>query len=304
MWGIDSWGLFDWLGSAQVPLVSPFGQITLTLGLLTVGLWMLRRRGYPLTLGMSVLVLIVVPLVAYAGTISLPYTFSNGTLADAVQVNANFDTLVLESNDQDGRLTALEALPPGPQGPQGPIGPTGPQGIQGPPGFQGLQGVPGPPGSTGVQGPPGPAGTTGQSAVTIGGTAQIQVTSATNYTLIPGLAHTIVASGASRVLVATTGGVQNTGVGPTSFAVVDIALFVDGVQVGTGGSRRVYAANTQGVSQIVANWSFGVALPLSAGSHVIEVRVSGVDPGASNANVGSAPNTQLQGTLTVGTLNL
>jgi hypothetical protein len=37
--------------------------------------------------------------------------FSNGTLADADQVNANFAALVVESNAQDARIGALEAAP-------------------------------------------------------------------------------------------------------------------------------------------------------------------------------------------------
>ncbi len=47
---------------------------------------------------------------AVASTISMPYAFSNGTPADADEVNANFDTLVLESNAQDSRIAAIELL--------------------------------------------------------------------------------------------------------------------------------------------------------------------------------------------------
>jgi len=46
--------------------------------------------------------------VSYAATISVPYTFANGTPADAAEVNANFDVLVVESNAQDARVTAVE----------------------------------------------------------------------------------------------------------------------------------------------------------------------------------------------------
>jgi hypothetical protein len=45
---------------------------------------------------------------AYAATISVPHTFANGTPADALEVNANFDALVAESNDQHARITAVE----------------------------------------------------------------------------------------------------------------------------------------------------------------------------------------------------
>jgi hypothetical protein len=52
--------------------------------------------------------LVAVPVAAFAATISMPYSFSNGTIADANEVNANFDTLVVESNAQHGRIAALE----------------------------------------------------------------------------------------------------------------------------------------------------------------------------------------------------
>ena len=45
---------------------------------------------------------------SYAATVSLPYSFTNGTIADADHVNANFGALVAESNDQDSRLSVLE----------------------------------------------------------------------------------------------------------------------------------------------------------------------------------------------------
>ncbi len=51
---------------------------------------------------------VVIPTVAYAAVIAVPFTFQNGAVADADQVNANFDTVVGESNAQDGRLQALE----------------------------------------------------------------------------------------------------------------------------------------------------------------------------------------------------
>jgi hypothetical protein len=46
--------------------------------------------------------------VSYAATISVPYEFFNGTIADATEVNANFSTLVTESNAQDSRITTVE----------------------------------------------------------------------------------------------------------------------------------------------------------------------------------------------------
>jgi hypothetical protein len=52
--------------------------------------------------------LLVIPLAAYATTISVPNNFVNGTVAEADEVNTNFATLVTESNDQDLRIGSLE----------------------------------------------------------------------------------------------------------------------------------------------------------------------------------------------------
>jgi hypothetical protein len=52
---------------------------------------------------------IVLSTAAYAAVVGVPNTFSNGTIADANEVNANFDVLVSESNDQDARLASLGA---------------------------------------------------------------------------------------------------------------------------------------------------------------------------------------------------
>jgi len=52
---------------------------------------------------------VAVAAVSYAATVSVPYTFVNGTVADATEVNANFSALVTESNAQDSRLATLEA---------------------------------------------------------------------------------------------------------------------------------------------------------------------------------------------------
>jgi hypothetical protein len=49
-----------------------------------------------------------IPLAAYAAQISVPYDFVNGTVADATEVNANFDALEAESNGQDNRITTVE----------------------------------------------------------------------------------------------------------------------------------------------------------------------------------------------------
>lgn len=56
-----------------------------------------------------VVTLVLLPVVGFASQASLPNVFVNGTVADADQVNANFNALVTAVNDNDTRVTALEA---------------------------------------------------------------------------------------------------------------------------------------------------------------------------------------------------
>ena len=96
---------------------------------------------------------------------AVPNSFSNGTPADADQVNANFTEVV----NQISTLAESGVVgPEGPQGPQGPAGPQGDQGIQGltgPQGDQGIQGIAGPQGDQGIQGVAGPQGDQGIQGV-------------------------------------------------------------------------------------------------------------------------------------------
>lgn len=83
-------------------------------------------------------------------------TFTNGTVADADDVNANFTEL-------ETRINTI-SLTPGPKGDTGPQGETGPQGatgLQGPAGADGKDGATGPEGPVGLQGPAGADGATG-----------------------------------------------------------------------------------------------------------------------------------------------
>jgi len=91
--------------------------------------------------------------------------FSNGGIADADDVNANFNEL--------GTRIETISLTPGPVGAAGSQGPVGPQGLQGLQGFQGAAGVAGAVGAQGpagadstVAGPTGPAGTDGATGLT------------------------------------------------------------------------------------------------------------------------------------------
>lgn len=54
--------------------------------------------------------LIAFPLLAQASSVTTPYTFTNGTIASATEVNANFAAFEIGIDDNDARLDVLEAL--------------------------------------------------------------------------------------------------------------------------------------------------------------------------------------------------
>jgi hypothetical protein len=178
----------------------------------------------------------------------------------------------------------------GPTGPTGPVGATGPTGPTGPAGATGATGA---------------SGTSGQSVTEVYGTGQLVVsTSTTSYTLIPGLTTTINVPANSMVIVHTDGGIQSTGATSSSYSVVDVGIFVDGVVSSQGGQRRIAIANTSSLAQLIANWSMTRSYSLSAGNHTFEVKAVNGAAGSSNANVSSASAPQLQGVLTVTIIKL
>lgn len=150
----------------------------------------------------------------------------------------------------------------------------------------------------------GSGGTTGQDIYEVYGTAQIAVTSAmTSYTLIPGLTQTITIPSNCEVYVHTDGGIQCTATG-SAYSIVDVAIFVDGTVSSQAGVRRVVAANTTGLAQVIENWSMGKTYTLTPGSHTFAVKtLYPTGTGASTANVSSGSAPQLQGVLTVTILN-
>jgi hypothetical protein len=219
---------------------------------------------------------LVALFVALGGTGYAASVGRNSVGSRAIRNNA-----IKSADVRDDGLTGADinesslSLSQGPVGPAGPIGPTG---------------------NVGATGPTGLAGTTGQLVTTAAGTGQLQVTAATNYTLIPGLTQTVNVPAGASVYVSTDGGIQNTASGNT-YAVVDIALFVDGAL--SPAQRRIVAANTSAVAQMIGDWSFGRAYSLAAGSHTFEAKAAGVDPVAATANVSSGTSPLLKGTLTV-----
>jgi hypothetical protein len=140
---------------------------------------------------------------------------------------------------------------------------------------------------------------TGQDIFEVYGTAQLAVTSAaTSYVLIPGLSQVVNIPAGYKAYVSTDGGIQCTATG-NAYSVVDVTLFVDGNQSTQAGSRRIVAANTTGLAQMITNWSLGKTYTLSPGNHTFDVRVASAGVGSSTANVSSNSAPQLQGVLTV-----
>ena len=167
------------------------------------------------------------------------------------------------------------------------------------PGPEGPPGAEGPAGPMGASGPAGDPGTTGQEIYEAYGTGQLVVSAqTTTFVTVPGLSLTVNIPTGARVRVDTNGGIQCSMPG-NAYSVVDLALFVDNASPGQAGMRRVVAANTAVVGQMIAGWSFGRTFNLGAGSHTFEVRGISVDPGAAAANVSSGSAPQIQGVLTV-----
>jgi len=107
-WGDENWGTMLWGLPVSVPALEWFGLGVLALGLSAMAAWTLRKRRP--ALGLSVLlVLLAIPLVVAAGTLTVPNTFTNGTTADADQVNDNFGAVKAAVDDNDSRITAAQS---------------------------------------------------------------------------------------------------------------------------------------------------------------------------------------------------
>lgn len=94
MWG-DIWGEFLWGEPiAQVPSIGLFGLLILALAVMMIGVAAHRRDGSRWIIWTVSCVGVLIPFTIYAGTTILPHSFVNGTIADATEVNENFDALV------------------------------------------------------------------------------------------------------------------------------------------------------------------------------------------------------------------
>jgi hypothetical protein len=164
---------------------------------------------------------------------------------------------------------------------------------------------------TGPEGPAGPAGPSGSIGspivVTTAGTGSLVMDeTALTYTQIPGLSATVTVPAGStyKALIETDGGVQLNSDNPAAFCFADVALFVDGTQVGS--SRRLQVSNTASVLYSVGTYGLSVQTNLPAGTHTVAAMaktfVSIVIPCyVSSAATGSGlpGNPRLQGVLNV-----
>ena len=103
----------------------------------------------------------------------------------------------------------------------------------------------------------------------------------------------------SEVFISTDGGIGTTSNSSTGFSIVDVIIGVDD-QVAQ--FRRVIAANTTGLTNMIAYWSFAVSRTLTAGQHTIEVAAKS-GGFSSDATVSGDGSSVLQGQLTVMIIN-
>lgn len=164
----------------------------------------------------------------------------------------------------------------------------------------------GPEGPAGPAGPPG-AGGSSPVLVTAYGTAPLIIdSSALGYALIPGLSSSVTVPPGSTysTLIETDGGIQLNSADPNAIGFTDVAVFIDGAQVGSG--RRVGVSNSTTVLYSVGSYGFSVQTSLSAGTHTIAVMAKRfpttlIDSYVSSGATGSGlpGNPRLQGVLNV-----
>lgn len=86
MWG-QNWGQMIWGGLRAVPAMPLWGIALLCGAFVVLGVRFVRARR-PVVGGAVLVLALAVPLTAKA--VTLPFSFTNNTVADATQVNANF----------------------------------------------------------------------------------------------------------------------------------------------------------------------------------------------------------------------
>jgi hypothetical protein len=99
MWA-SKWGQMLWGTRASVPAMSMGSLVLLSVLLLAIGYWMGKRSRVPRWLPwVSGIAAALLPLAAArAANLVLPFTFTNGTVADANQVNQNFASVATQTD--------------------------------------------------------------------------------------------------------------------------------------------------------------------------------------------------------------
>jgi hypothetical protein len=110
MWQ-QNWGDMIWGGVAAVPAINSMALLALGAALGLIGRFMIKKGGFARLSALLGLALLVISVPLTVRALSLPHIFSNGTVADAGQVNANFSSLAVAIDQDRARLGSLENAP-------------------------------------------------------------------------------------------------------------------------------------------------------------------------------------------------
>lgn len=122
------------------------------------------------------------------------------------------------------------------------------------------------------------------------GTGTLVIGSGSGFQQIPGLSSTIDLADSSILIINTIGGFTNSGI-VSDYVVVDIAIYIDGVNSGTPSYQRLANMNGPTLTGVPTHWSIVRKFVLGPGTHTVDVRASWVqsNKGGITANVSSAP---------------
>ena len=138
----------------------------------------------------------------------------------------------------------------------------------------------------------------GQTTYATYGDSSLTAPTLNIYTLIPNLTQTISVPSNCSVFITTTGGV-GTSNNNSNTATVDIAIFIDGALLPSGGFSRINSVNPNAINNGFTNetWAVSTIQTLSAGNHTIDVRVNPRSITGGNIVVSGPINNVRQGEL-------
>ncbi|MEO7998208.1 MAG: hypothetical protein ABI852_12225, partial [Gemmatimonadaceae bacterium] len=147
-------------------------------------------------------------------------------------------------------------------------------------------------GADGAIGPAGPSGS-GSSPVFItalGSAPLIATDEVLTYALIPGLSSTVTvpAGRADKLFIETDGGIQLNSDETDAVCFIDVAIFVDGTQLGAG--RRIPVFNNETVLYSVSTYGFSAETSLNAGTHTVAVMAKTYPSRVTPCYVSSGPS--------------